>query len=65
MIIRTLDYQDGSVQLEGYLAYYESNAKKPIVLVAHDWGGRRELACKSAEKNCRYGVCRFCSGYVW
>lgn len=39
MITKTLDYQDGSTQLEGYLAYYESNAKKPAVLVAHDWGG--------------------------
>lgn len=59
MIIKTLDYQDGSVQLEGYLAYYESNAKKPIVLVAHDWGGRRELACKGAEKIADMGYVGF------
>lgn len=59
MIIRTLDYQDGNTQLEGYLAYYESNVKKPVVLVAHDWGGRRELACKGAEKIADMGYVGF------
>lgn len=59
MITKTLDYQDGSTQLEGYLAYYESNAKKPAVLVAHDWGGRRELACKGAERIADMGYVGF------
>lgn len=49
MITKTYDYQDGNTSLEGYLAYHESSAKKPAILVAHDWSGRREMACKGAE----------------
>lgn len=37
MITKTYDYYDDKTQLEGYLAYHESDAKKPAVLVAHDW----------------------------
>ncbi|GKS69386.1 dienelactone hydrolase [Nitrosomonas sp. PY1] len=59
MITKTIDYQDGDTKLEGYLAYHESDAKKPIVLVAHDWVGRRELACKGAEKIADMGYVGF------
>ena len=50
MITKTIDYQDGDTQLEGYLAYNETGAPLPTVLVAHDWSGRREFACKAAER---------------
>ncbi len=50
MITKTIDYQDGSRQLEGYLAYHETDQPKPAVLVAHDWSGRREFANKAAER---------------
>ena len=49
MITRTLDYQDGDTALEAYIAYAETDAQKPLVLVAHDWTGRREFACRAAE----------------
>jgi dienelactone hydrolase len=50
MITRHLDYQDGETALEAYVAYEESDTQKPLVLVAHDWSGRRELACAAAER---------------
>ncbi len=50
MITKTIDYEDGSQQLEGYLAYHETGKPKPAVLVSHDWSGRREMACKGAER---------------
>lgn len=59
MITKTYDYQDKDTLLEGFLAYYESDAKKPAVLVAHDWGGRRELACNAAERIADLGYVGF------
>lgn len=54
-----LDYQDGDTELEGYVAYNESDSQKPLVLVAHDWTGRRELACKAAEDMAELGYVGF------
>jgi dienelactone hydrolase len=59
MITKTIDYQDGSRQLEGYLAYNETDKPKPAVLVAHDWSGRREFACKAAERLAGMGYVGF------
>ena len=50
MITQTLDYSDGDIELEGYLAYQETDLQKPLVLVSHDWSGRRDFACKAAER---------------
>tara|TARA_R110002167_G_scaffold89012_6_gene240087 strand:- start:22486 stop:23202 length:717 start_codon:yes stop_codon:yes gene_type:complete len=45
-----IEYQDGDTTLEGYLAWDETaNEQRPVVIVAHDWSGRRELACDAAE----------------
>jgi dienelactone hydrolase len=50
MKTQKIDYRDGSAVLEGHLAYDESRKEPvPAVLVAHDWTGRRELACAAAE----------------
>jgi dienelactone hydrolase len=54
-----LDYQDGDTVLEAYVAYEESDRQKPLVLVAHDWTGRRELACKAADELARRGYVGF------
>ena len=54
-----LDYHDGDTELEGYVAYEESDTQKPLVLVAHDWTGRRELACKAAEDMAELGYVGF------
>ncbi len=59
MITKTLDYNDGDTVLEGYLAYEESDTQKPLVLVAHDWTGRRESACKAAERVAGLGYVGF------
>lgn len=59
MITTTLDYNDGETVLEGYVAYEESDTQKPLVLVAHDWTGRREFACKAAERIAGLGYVGF------
>ena len=59
MITKTLDYNDGDTVLEGYLAYEESDTQKPLVLVTHDWAGRREFACKAAERVAGLGYVGF------
>jgi dienelactone hydrolase len=59
MITKHINYQDGNTVLEGYLAYNETDAPKPVVLVAHDWSGRREFACKAAERVAAMGYVGF------
>ena len=59
MITTTLDYNDGETVLEGYVAYEESDTQKPLVLVAHDWTGRREFACRAAERVAELGYVGF------
>lgn len=59
MITQTIDYHDGSTILEGYLAYHDTGTPKPAVLVSHDWSGRRELACKGAERVADMGYVGF------
>ena len=50
MKIELVDYNDGSAELEAFVAYEEADSPKPLVLVAHDWSGRRDFACKAAER---------------
>ena len=45
-----VDYNDGSAELEAFVAYEEADSPKPLVLVVHDWSGRRDFACKAAER---------------
>lgn len=59
MITQHLDYSDGDTELEAYVAYEETDSQKPLVLVAHDWSGRREFACKAAEKVAGWGYVGF------
>lgn len=59
MLTKYIDYRDSNTQLEGYLAYNESDTPKPAVLVAHDWSGRREFACKAAERIAAMGYAGF------
>lgn len=55
----TLVYNDGATELEGYVAYEDTNEQRPLVLIAHDWTGRREYACKAAEKIAALGYVGF------
>lgn len=50
MITQTLDYSDGDTELEAYAAFEAAQMQKPLVLIAHDWTGRREFACQAAER---------------
>ena len=59
MITTTLDYNDGDTVLEGYVAFDESDTQKPLVLVAHDWTGRRAFACEAAERVAGLGYVGF------
>lgn len=59
MLTKYIDYQDGDTQLEGYLAYIEADSPRPAVLIAHDWSGRREFACKAAERVAAMGYAGF------
>lgn len=59
MITKNIDYEDGNRLLEGYLAYHDTGKPKPAVLVAHDWSGRREFACKAAERVADMGYVGF------
>ena len=55
-----IEYQDGDTTLEGYLAWDETASEQlPVVIVAHDWSGRRELACDAAEKMVDLGYVGF------
>ena len=59
MITQYLDYSDGSDALEAYIAYEEADTQKPLVLVAHDWSGRRDFACRAAERIASMGYVGF------
>jgi dienelactone hydrolase len=59
MVIEQLEYNDDDTVLEAYVAYQETETKKPLVLVAHDWSGRRELACQAAERMAAMGYVGF------
>ena len=59
MLTKYIDYQDGDIPLEGFLAYNETDTPKPAVLIAHDWSGRREFACKAAERIAAMGYVGF------
>jgi dienelactone hydrolase len=55
-----IEYRDGDVVLEAYVAYDESiTGKRPCVLVAHDWTGRRDYACAGAERMAELGYVGF------
>jgi len=59
METQKIDYQDGDTLLEGFFANNATQSPKPAVLVAHDWSGRREFACKAAERIADMGYVGF------
>ena len=55
-----LEYRDGETLLEGYLALPDSaTGPVPLVLVAHDWTGRRDFACRAADRMAEWGYAGF------
>lgn len=55
-----IEYKDDNVVLEGFYAYDDKiTEKRPAILVAHDWSGKGEFACKKAEKLAELGYVGF------
>ena len=58
--IRTIDYQDGDVDLQGYLAWDDAvEGKRPGVMIAHAWAGRSDLENGKAEALAKLGYVGF------
>ena len=59
---RAVDYQDGDTVLEGWLAYDDATtAKRPGVLVVHQWKGLGDGEKQRAEMLARLGYVAFCA----
>lgn len=57
---RTIDYQDGDVDLQGYLAWDDAvEGKRPGVMIAHAWAGRSDLENGKAEALAKLGYVGF------
>jgi len=57
---QTIDYKDGDVVLEGYLAYDAALAgKRPAVLVVHQWMGLTDYERKRCEMLAKLGYVAF------
>lgn len=55
-----IDYNDNGTLLEAYCAYDDSHqAKRPAILVAHDWSGKNDFACHKADKLAELGYVGF------
>ena len=60
MHTETIEYKDGDTILEGYLTYDDSiSGPRPVVLVAHDWTGRRDFATSKADEVAKLGYVGF------
>ncbi|MBO6557175.1 MAG: dienelactone hydrolase family protein [Pseudomonadales bacterium] len=60
MQTQTIEYQDGDITLEGYVAWDDSiSGPRPAVLVGHDWTGRRDFATGKAEEMAKLGYVGF------
>lgn len=61
IITKEIEYKDGSVVLEGYLAYDDSkNNMRPGVMVIHEWNGLQKYVKQRAEQLAALGYTAFC-----
>lgn len=51
-------YQDGSVDLEGFIAH-PKEGKHPLVILCHAWKGRDEFICEKAQRIAQRGYVGF------
>jgi len=57
---RTIDYSDGEIALEAYMAWDNSGGDpRPGVLISHAWAGRGELEESKAEQLAELGYVGF------
>jgi dienelactone hydrolase len=60
LVTKTVEYKHGDVTLEGYLAYDDATAaKRPGVIVVHEWYGVNDHAKKRADKLASLGYVAF------
>jgi dienelactone hydrolase len=53
---RTIDYQDGDIDLQGYLAWDDAvEGKRPGVMISHAWAGRSDFENDKAEELAKLG----------
>src|SRR6185295_7826091 len=55
-----IQYGDSSTEFLGYYAFEDTlPAKRPAILIVHDWSGRNEFACQKAEEIAKLGFIGF------
>ena len=54
-----IEYNDGETLLEAFVAMPDGESQRPVVLVAHDWSGRRQFAMDAAERIAKMGYIGF------
>jgi dienelactone hydrolase len=60
IVMKTVEYRQGSTILEGYLAYDDAiTGKRPGVLLVHEWTGLGNYIRKRAEQLARLGYVAF------
>jgi len=60
LITREIEYRDGDVVLEGYVAYpKDTNGKQPGILVCHQWMGHTAYERRRVEETARLGMVAF------
>jgi dienelactone hydrolase len=50
-----LEYRDGDVVLEAYVALPAAGGKRPAVLISHAWAGRSAFECEKADQLAELG----------
>jgi len=57
---RTIDYQDGDIDLQGYLVWDDAvEGKRPGVMISHAWAGRSDFENGKAEALAKLGYVGF------
>lgn len=59
LVTQTVDYKDGSVPLEGFLAYKQAEGRRPGILIVPDWMGLGEHYRSVAKKLAEMGYVAF------
>jgi dienelactone hydrolase len=59
IVTQDVDYRDGKTQLQGYLAYDDSKAKAPGILIAHQWMGLTDYEKGRARQIAELGYVAF------
>src|ERR1035438_10597154 len=62
IVTQTIEYKQGDITLEGFLAYDDSiSGKRPGVLVVHQWLGLTDYEKRRATMLAQLGYVAFCA----